>query len=1085
VRHTVVPTQLRLDDVRRAWEASDPELGRLVIDLAGQPDEKPETPPREGALTFPKFLAELHSRAMAIKPPEEQKHFRIERLRALESPTAEVPLPDRLRVHEVIAALWEDNGPFARSCLLEIIARVPLRYGPWRALKRIFKEAEARDDTEVFGALAARIDSESAVQEVTVRTIGYLRRRAWRYLRRMGQTRPGCYVDAAADVLACYAESTAWYGTWVANHIFYHETGEYDRTTFHYGKGGLDLNERAFAALWRRSPRPLFGLLERARSDRVRWFAAECLKADFRASLREVEPAWVARLVGVRSAAVDDFVIWVLANVPKFEQGAFRSLGLHEAVLRLFDSPSHAARAYAADYARAHARDLPVDELVRLADNDNEAVRALAADLLQARDPRKDVGLEAWGRLLESKHGLELAKSALQKHFGARELTPEWFRDRLFTQSSAAFHFIRKFLTEIHSVESLGPGYFLGLLQAADVREDLVNPANVPVFAMDRLARFDVNALDRDALRRSALRPSTAQMLLIWVETGQLKPQVLGLDFLKGLAFHPDWETDPWLVSLRRDGPAWARGLTFDEGKSEKVLAWLGDVRRFAPADPGFEWLMRLAARSEPRYHNFAVATMIKGFTPADFAPAPAESPEAPAAAPAAVDLGGSSFLFTGKLATMQRKEAEDKVRQAKGTVASSVTPKLHYLVIGDEGSPLYGHGKKGTKQLKGEELNAAGANIRIISETAFLKMLAGHAPRASQGNTVAGAERLWEMALAAGPGDAPLSRFAIKYILRHHPDIALAETDRPVDPGAEIPAGFLTFERVKPLFAETRKPLRDLALELARWEFARWAPPADELVGLAESPHADVRRFVAQSLLADNAPEHRRYRIDPESLAPAAVYRFCESADESTRDLGMRLIGRSARFRQPEELFRLTESPDRRVRGFVIRTLWSLYRDRGITEGWKPYVPPATTVGAAAKKAALAQADGRGPGPPARPEQLPASLRDLRGFLRRTLFEISPPRPEKRSAEASEASERLRPIAARKAKIELIETMRDLALEDADFARVVLPALEEFMISRGASERAACLVAVVRIRHAHVGQALQPDADRVRSGLL
>jgi hypothetical protein len=503
---------------------------------------------------------------------------------------------------------------------------------------------------------------------------------------------------------------------------------------------------------------------------------------------------------------------------------------------------------------------------------------------------------------------------------------------------------------------------------------------------------------------------------------------------------------------------------------SEKVLGWLGDVRRFAPADLGFGWLLKLAARGEPRYHNFAVATMIKGFTPADFAPAPAEAKaaEAPAAGPAAVDLGGASFLFTGKLATMQRKEAEDKVRQAKGAVASSVTAKLHYLVIGDDGSPLYGHGKKGTKQLKGEELNGAGANIRIISETAFLKMLAGHAPRASQGDALAGAERLWEMVVAAGPGDAPLSRFAIKYILRHHPDIALAETDRPVDPGAEIPAGFLSFDRVKPLFTETRKPLRDLALELARWELARWAPPADELVRLAENPHADVRRFVAGALLADDAPEHRRYRIDPESLAPAAVYRFCESADESTRALGMRLIGRSARFRQPDELFRLTECPDRRVRAFVIRTLWSLYRDRGITEGWKPYIPPAPSVGAAAKKAAQARVDGRGPGPPARPEELPARLRDLWSFLRRTLFEIPPPRPEKRDAEAVESGERLRPIPAHRAKLALIETMRDLALEDADFARGVLPMLDEFMLSRGPSERAACLVAVTRIRHTH-----------------
>jgi hypothetical protein len=51
---------------------------------------------------------------------------------------------------------------------------------------------------------------------------------------------------------------------------------------------------------------------------------------------------------------------------------------------------------------------------------------------------------------------------------------------------------------------------------------------------------------------------------------------------------------------------------------------------------------------------------------------------------------------------------------------------------------------------------------------------------------------------------------------------------------------------------------------------------------------------------------------------------------------------------------------------------------------------------------------------------------------------------------------------------LELVEVMRDLALEDADFGRGVLPLLEEFMTSRGQSERAACLVAVTRIRKAH-----------------
>ena len=283
-------------------------------------------------------------------------------------------------------------------------------------------------------------------------------------------------------------------------------------------------------------------------------------------------------------------------------------------------------------------------------------------------------------------------------------MTPDWFRDRLFTTNPAAASYIEKLLLEIHPAESLRPGYFVGLIEAAQARGTGRDWPGIESFAINQLARFDVNLLGVDILRRLLLRTFTFSMIFPWIDQGRLKPQVLGLDFLKALAFHPDWEADPWIAELRRNGPVWARELSFDEGLSEKVLGWLGDVRRFAPADLGFEWLLRLAARGEPRYHNFAVETMIKGFTPADFAPSQ------PKAAPATVDFGGASFLFTGKLATMQRKEAEDKVRRAGGTAASSVTPKLHYLVIGDEGSPLYGHGKKGAKQLKGEELNAAGA---------------------------------------------------------------------------------------------------------------------------------------------------------------------------------------------------------------------------------------------------------------------------------------------------------------------------------------------------------------------------------------
>jgi hypothetical protein len=1064
-------TPLHFDDLRRAWDSQDPEVVKLIESLATQPEEPPATPVREGAPTFDLFLAEIRSPQFRRKPPEEQAHYRVEQLKALEAPGAEVPLPDRLRLHEIILRLWQDDSLFARRCLLKVIASVRLTYGPWRALKQIFKEAEARADTEVYGALAARLDMAYARGDYDIGrpTMAYLVRRAWRFVRRMAITLPVAYADTAADVLAHYTDAISWRGTWVANHIFYHETHEYNRRHFTFRSGMPKdlLSKRAFADLWRRSPRPLFGLLERAQSDQVRKFATEALKADFRAVLREVEPAWVARLVGVGSRAVDEFVVWILTNVPRFEQAAFRSLGLHQAVLRLFDSPAPDGRLYAAAYARTHARDLPVADLVRLVDNTSQEVRKLALDLLQSHDPRSEIGLEAWGWLLETQHGHDLAAAALRKHYGAKELTPAWFAARLFSHQPKAFQFAKTLLPQIHPPQKLGPGFFTDLI---DTIRDTADPAapRVAEVALAELARFDRNSLDRDFLKRLFLNPLTQRPVCSWVDEEKLKAQTLPVDFYKTLAFHPAWEADPWVTALRGSDWEWARQLEFDERLADRVLGWLGDVRRFSAADLGFDWLMQLVDRSEPRYHDFAVETIIKLFVPADFAP-PQEA-AAPSAAPAslAVDLDKTSFLFTGKMATMPRKEAEDKVKAAHGTVASSVTKKLHYLVIGDEGSPLYSGGKKGDKQQKAEQLNAAGANIQIISETAFLQMLTG-GPRtaATADATRAGCERLWQMAVAPGAAAARRGQLARKYILRHHPEIGPAQTDRPVDPGAEIPLDFLTFARVEPLFAETRKPLRDFALELARYQLARWKPSADALLALCELPHADVRQLVADALLTDDDPAKRRYRIDPETLVPEAVYRFCESTDADTRKLGMMLIQRSPRLRVPEEMFRLTESPDRLVRGFVIRALWALYRDRGVTPDWKPTVPPAPSVGAAAVKAA-AVAEPRGPGVPHRPEKLPAGPQSLSQFLRRVLFEIPPGRPDTPPTDAPEATRRLKPLPARKAKLELVEVLRDLALEDADFAGGVLPLLVEFMTSRGPSERAACLVAVTRIRYTH-----------------
>src|SRR5262249_11875775 len=299
-QEVVMAAVLKLDDIRKAWDARDPRLIELIEQLCNQRDPQPDKPSRQGALTFDKFLQTLRTPQFRRKTKEEQAHYRVETLKALEAPTAEVPLSERLKVHEVIYALWQSDDPLARDYLLRIIASVPLVYGPWRALQKIFKEAEAKNDTEIHGALSARFDMAFAShygRQVSGGTLAYCARRAWRYLRRLATQLPATYADVACDFLVHYTDSTNWRGTWVSNHIFYHASKKYGRRHFQFGYRDApepgSLKHRAYPDLWKRSPRPLFSLLERAKSDPVRDFATASLKADFRQVLRDIEPGWV------------------------------------------------------------------------------------------------------------------------------------------------------------------------------------------------------------------------------------------------------------------------------------------------------------------------------------------------------------------------------------------------------------------------------------------------------------------------------------------------------------------------------------------------------------------------------------------------------------------------------------------------------------------------------------------------------------------------------------------------------------------------------------------------------------------------
>jgi DNA ligase (NAD+) len=86
--------------------------------------------------------------------------------------------------------------------------------------------------------------------------------------------------------------------------------------------------------------------------------------------------------------------------------------------------------------------------------------------------------------------------------------------------------------------------------------------------------------------------------------------------------------------------------------------------------------------------------------------------PQARRAAARSNVLGDKTFVLTGKLSSMSRDEAGDRIRQLGGKVSGSVSKKTDYVVAGEDA---------GSKLRKATELG-----IKIMDEDEFLRMIGG-----------------------------------------------------------------------------------------------------------------------------------------------------------------------------------------------------------------------------------------------------------------------------------------------------------------------------------------------------------------------
>ena len=590
---------LTFADVERAARDRDPQLGALVVRYLSRTDPEPGVPegqpddddapaaprPPTGAMTLRRMIQLLRRDAMRGKTATERKLARREVWQAaLASPWT----PPRLRLGPLLIALDDAGDDAARDALVTVFTRAWLQWGVWQAAKTIYKRAEERHDALLFGALAARFDrlgpgsGHHDGAELGRGTLMYLKKRAWRWLRHLGQAVPDAYPAFAIEVLRHYRDDDRRGTSWIAAQIW-------GRARLRGAKGPIGLSrppwgQHAFPDAWKVSAAPLVRLLLEAQHREIALWAIAGLEADHAAALYALAPAQLAAVARRHpDGPVAAFVVKLLGARPELHASQYRALGLHDAVLGFLPARDATVAAFAIAYARAHAPDLGVDELVALVEGGGNDAVAFALDRLTAL-PAATIGVPALIRLVGVGAARAMATTKLREGVRPSELPVELFV-ALVTGSYDQLQFATQWYAGVNT--AIPAPYWIAAL--GDPRCDRALRKR----ALEELGRRSGAELTAGWLQTALEDRAISDVVAGWLEAGKLAGDALDVEWVKGLVLRPR-----------------LRAL---------ALRMLGNRALVAPARIGLAWLLELTRAPEPELAAFAQRLLLEHFTPEDF----------------------------------------------------------------------------------------------------------------------------------------------------------------------------------------------------------------------------------------------------------------------------------------------------------------------------------------------------------------------------------------------------------------------------------------------------------------------------------
>ncbi len=156
----------------------------------------------------------------------------------------------------------------------------------------------------------------------SVPTRNYLRRRAWRYFRKLGRQQPDRYIPAVCTALKLYTDADvpdglALLDNWGLVHILFHHspTIESKPTGWRVAPNGTLWRlqpDPMFRKLWLQSPEPIFDLLVNAQARPVQMWARQMLQRHFPDRLNKLTLAELLAWLNSPSALLNELALELL-----------------------------------------------------------------------------------------------------------------------------------------------------------------------------------------------------------------------------------------------------------------------------------------------------------------------------------------------------------------------------------------------------------------------------------------------------------------------------------------------------------------------------------------------------------------------------------------------------------------------------------------------------------------------------------------------------------------------------------------------------------------------------------------------------